>query len=59
MDDIANDVEKEGVKELLCDDDLVLLGDSWEEVREIYTWLKKAMTKKCFKMSVKKTKGFL
>ena len=41
MDEITQEVKEGCVKELLCDDDLVLLGDSWEKVELRYTqWLK-------------------
>ena len=34
MDEVTKEVRKSGVKELLYADDLMLLGDYWEEVEK-------------------------
>jgi len=58
MDVISSEVREGGVKELLYADDLVLLGDSWQEVRERYARWKKALEAKGLKVNVSKTKVF-
>ena len=58
MVEITKDVRKNGLKALLDDDNLVLIGDSWEEVELRHAQWKKAVTKNGLKVTVKKTKAF-
>ena len=58
LDDITKDVRGGLLKEILYADDLVLLGDSWEEVEESYSRLKKAFEVKRLKVNLSKTKAF-
>jgi hypothetical protein len=58
MDEVTKDVREGVVKEFLYADDLVLLGDSWQEVEERYARWKKALEGKGLKVNVNKTKAF-
>ena len=50
MDEVTKDINVSGVKELLYADDLVLLGDSWQEVDKKCAQQKKALTDKGLKV---------
>ena len=54
IDAIPENVEK-GMKEFLYADDLVIMGDSWEEVEKYVRW-KDALESKGLKVNVNKTK---
>ena len=59
---VMNEITKEeegGVGELLCADDLVLLGDGWEESKERNAQWKGEMTEKGLKVDVKGTTLFV
>ena len=57
MDEVAKNVRESGVKELLYADDLLKLGDSWEEVKIKYMLDgKKLLMEKGLKVNVKKRK---
>ena len=56
--EITKNVREGGVKELFYADDLVLLGDNWEEVDMRNARWKKAVTEKALKLNVRKTKAF-
>ena len=43
MDEVTRDIREGVVKELLYADDLILLGNSWEEVESRYARWKKAL----------------
>ena len=58
MDEITKDIREGGVKKLLYAYDLVLLGNSREEVEMIHARIKKAILEKGLKVNVKKTKAF-
>ena len=59
MHEITKNGRKSGLKEFLNADDLVLLGDNWEEVEMRYARWKKAVTKKGLKVNVKKLRFFV
>ena len=56
--EVTKDVRKSGVKELLYADDLVQLGDIWEEAEKRCAQWKKAVTEKGLKLNLKKKKVF-
>ena len=56
MDEVTKDIRKEVVKEMLYADDIVLVGDNWEEVESRYTQWKKTLREKGMKINVNKTK---
>ena len=56
MDAVTENVEK-GMKEFLYADDLVIMGDSWEEVEEKFVRWKGTLESKGLKVNVNKTKG--
>ena len=58
MDEVTNDIREGVVKEMLYADDIVLVGDNWEEVESRYTRWKKALQEKGMKKNVNKTKAF-
>ena len=58
MDEETKDFRKGVVKEMLYADDIVLIGDNWEEVEFRYTRWKKALQGKRMKINVNKTKAF-
>ena len=58
LDKITKDVRGGLLKEILYADDFMLLGNSWEEVEERYSRLKKAFKEKALKVNVDKTKVF-
>ena len=58
MDEVTRDIREGVVKELLYADDLILLGNSWEEVESRYDRWKKAPKNHGLKINVNKTKGF-
>ena len=55
MDEVTRDLEK-GSKSFLYADDIVLLGESWEEVGNRYREWKEALEGKGLKVNVQKTK---
>ena len=56
---IVECIIREGVvKEMLYADDIILVGDNWEEVESRYTRWKKALQEKGMKINVNKTKVF-
>ena len=59
MDEIKKSVKKGGVSKLLNADDLLLLGDSWEEVKMINAQWKNALPEKGWKPNVKNMNAFL
>ena len=59
MDEVTKEVRDGIVKEILYADDLVLLGDGWQEVEERYARWKKALEEKGLKVNVGKTKAFV
>ena len=56
MDEVTRDTREGVVKDLLYADDLILIGNSWEEVESRYARWKKALKK--LKINVNKTKRF-
>ena len=56
MDEVTRDIREGVVKELLYADDMILLGNSWEEV-ESRVRLKKALKTHGLKINVNKTTG--
>ena len=58
MDEVTKDIREGVVKEMLYADDVVLVGDNWEEVESRYTRWKKALQEKGMKINVNKTKAF-
>ena len=59
MDEVTKDIREGVVKEMLYADDIVLVGDNWEEVESRYTRWKKALQEKGKKINVNnKTKAF-
>ena len=59
MDKVTKDIRQGVVKEMLYADDIVLVGDNWEEVESRYTRWKKALAQqKGMKINVNKTKAF-
>ena len=58
MDEATKDIREGVVKEMLYADDIVLVGDNWEEVESRYTQWKKALQEKEMKIKVNKTKAF-
>ena len=58
MDEVTKDIREGVVKEMLYADDIVLVGDNWEEVESRYTRWKKALQEKGMKINVNKTKAF-
>ena len=59
MDEVTKDIREGVVKEMLYADDIVLVGDNWEEVESQYTHWKKALPEKGQKNKCKQDKGFL
>ena len=58
MDEVTRDIRKGVVKELLYADDMILLGNSSEEVESSYARWKKALKIHGLKINVNKTTGF-
>ena len=58
MDEVTKDIRKGVVKEMLHADDIVLVGDYWEEVESLYTRWKKALQEKEMKINANKTRAF-
>ena len=58
MDEVTKDIREGVVKEMLYADDIVLVGDNWEEVESRYTRWKKALQEKGMKINVNETKAF-
>ena len=54
---MTKDFRERVVKEILYADDLVLLGESWEEVESRYCRWKKALKNKGMKVNINKTKA--
>ena len=52
MDEVAKDIREGAVTEMLYVDDIVLVGDNWEEVEYRYTRWKKALQEKGIKIHV-------
>ena len=59
MDEVSKAIRKGVVKEMLYADDIVLVGDNWEEIESRYTRWKKALQEKGIKNKCKQDKGFL
>ena len=58
MDEVTKDIREGVTKEMRYADDIVLVGDNWEEVESRYTRWKKALQEKGMKINVNKTKAF-
>jgi len=46
MDEVTKNIREGLMKEILCADDLVLLGDDWKEVESRYSKWKKVISEK-------------
>ena len=58
MDEVTKDIREGVVKEMLYADDIVLVGDYWEEVESRNTRWKEALQERGIKINVNKTKAF-
>ena len=58
MDEVNKDIREGVVQEMMYANDIVVVGDNWEEVESRYTRWKKALQDKGIKINVYNTKAF-